>query len=73
MEKPTFRPVDELSYSDSIAELEKLLKTMQSDNCDIDLLSTYTRRAAELLASCRARLTTTESELQAALADLEKK
>lgn len=73
MEKPTFCPVAELTYSEAIGELEKLLKTMQSDNCDIDLLSTYTRRAAELLASCRSRLTTTESELQAALADLEKK
>lgn len=73
MEKPAFRPVGELTYNESVAELEKLLKTMQSDNCDIDLLSTYTRRAAELLASCRSRLTTTESELQDALADLEKK
>lgn len=73
MEKSAFRPVGELTYNESVAELEKLLKTMQSDNCDIDLLSTYTRRAAELLASCRSRLTTTESELQAALADLEKK
>lgn len=73
MDKPTFRPVGDMTYSEAVAELEKLLRTMQSDNCDIDLLSAYTRRAAELLASCRQRLTTTESELQAALADLEKK
>lgn len=73
MDKPDFRPVKDLSYNQAVTELEQILRTMQSDNCDIDMLSVYTRRAAELLTECRSRLTTTEADLQNALADLMKK
>lgn len=45
---------------------------MQSDSCDIDKLAAYTRRASELLRECRSRLTATDEELKAILADLEK-
>ena len=45
---------------------------MQSDSCDIDLLTAYTRRATELLRECRRRLQATDEELKAILADLEK-
>lgn len=68
-----FRPVTELTYTEALKELETILRTMQSDNCDIDLLSVYTRRATELLTLCRNKLTTTEQELQSALAELENK
>lgn len=44
---------------------------MQSDACDIDLLTVYTRRATELLDECRRRLTTTDKELQSILANLQ--
>lgn len=67
---PTFTPVDELTYNQAVAELDRILREMQSDNCDIDRLTAYTRRAAELLRSCRARLTATDEELRTILADL---
>ena len=42
-------PADEqLSYSQSINELENIVRLMQSDKCDIDSLADYTRRATEL-------------------------
>lgn len=65
-----FKPISELSYMQCLGELEAILKMMQSDNCDIDHLAAYTRRASELLKSCRARLTTTEEELREILATL---
>lgn len=65
-----FRPVAEMSYAESVGELEAILRTMQGDNCDIDHLAAYTRRATELLKACRSRLTATEEELNAILADL---
>lgn len=65
-----FKPIDELTYAQSVGELEGILRMMQSDNCDIDHLAAYTRRAAELLKACRARLTTTEEELRDILAAL---
>lgn len=65
-----FKPISELTYAQSIGELEGILRMMQSDNCDIDHLAAYTRRATELLKACRSRLTTTEEELRDILASL---
>lgn len=64
-------PVNELTYTQAVTELEQILRTMQSDNCDIDSLAAYTRRATELIAECRKRLTATDSELRTILASLE--
>ena len=69
---PQFKPVAEMAYNQAVAELDSILRTMQSDNCDIDRLTLYTRRATELLKECRSRLTTTDEELRSILADLEK-
>ena len=60
-----------IAYNTAIAELEKILATLRSDNCDVDSLTQLTRRATELLTVCRDRLTTTEAELQTILASLE--
>lgn len=59
------------SYSESIKELEEILRRMQSDQCDIDHLAASTRRASELIKECRERLTATEEELRSILAGLE--
>lgn len=72
MEELKFTPVDKLTYNQAVAELDSIVRNMQSDNCDIDRLTVYTRRAAELLRECRRRLTATDEELRAILADLEK-
>ena len=61
---------EEIKYSAAIAELEEILRKMQSDNCDIDSLTAYTSRAMELLKICRARLTETDERLRAALEEL---
>lgn len=58
------------SYTQCLTELEEILRRMQGDECDIDHLAAYTRRAAELLNICRSRLTATEQELETILASL---
>ncbi len=58
------------TYSESIRELEEILRKMQSDQCDIDHLAGYTRRASELIKECRQRLTATEQELATILEGL---
>lgn len=70
--QPKFTSVTELSYNQAVSELDAILRNMQSDACDIDTLTVYTRRATELLRECRARLTATDQELRTILADLEK-
>ncbi|MCM1071845.1 MAG: exodeoxyribonuclease VII small subunit [[Clostridium] fimetarium] len=63
------KPMAELTYNEAAAELEKILRLMQSDNCDIDRLAELTRRATALIAECRRRLTATDQELRAILAE----
>jgi exodeoxyribonuclease VII small subunit len=70
--QPVFIPVKEMTYTQAVTELEEILRMMQSENCDIDQLTAYTRRATELLKDCRSRLTATDEELRSILADLEK-
>lgn len=65
------KPVKELTYNEAFEELSSILKTMQSDQCDIDRLATLTRRATELIAECRGRLTATDEELRTILTQLE--
>ncbi len=52
-----------ISYTDALSELESILATLRSEQCDVDTLAERTRRAATLLALCRSRLTRTEDEL----------
>lgn len=66
-QEPQFTPVKELTYTQAITELENIMRQMQSDALEIDLLAVYTRRATELLGECRKRLTVTEEELKTIL------
>lgn len=68
---PTPRPIEELTYREALSELETIVRTLQSDNCDIDRLTALTRRATLLLAECRSRLTATDEELKKILGELE--
>jgi exodeoxyribonuclease VII small subunit len=63
--------MENISYNQAAAELDKILAELRSDACDIDTLTARTRRAVELLQFCRARLTTTHDELQSILASLQ--
>ena len=62
---------NKLTYSQAIAELEQIVKTMQSENCSIDNLSRYTSRSLELLKACKARLTKTDEELKKILEQID--
>lgn len=66
------KPVAKLKYNEAIAELESILESMKSRNCDIDTLTQMTRRAAEIIEECRSRLTTASSDLQDILEKLGK-
>lgn len=61
----------EFSYQKSIDELNSILAAIQGDKCDIDQLTSMTKRATELLAQCRGKLTATENELKDILSSLE--
>ena len=54
----------DLTYTKAMQELDSIIAKMQSDNCDIDALSDYTKRAAELIKYCRQRLFTVDEEVK---------
>ncbi len=61
----------QLTYNQAVAQLEAIVARMQSDDCDIDKLSAYTRRALELLRLCKEKLTTTDEEIKKCLEELQ--
>ena len=58
------------SYSDAIAELEKIGEKMQRDDCRIDDMRNYVKRSVELLNYCKKELFQTDEELKRLLEDL---
>ncbi len=65
------KEIAEMTYSEAITELEQILRAMQGDQCDIDKLAGLTRRATQLIAECRKRLTATDEELRKILEGLQ--
>lgn len=64
--------MEEKSYKEAVAELEDIVRKMESDNCDIDELSEYTTRALALLKFCKERLFKTNEEVEKCLDQLRK-
>lgn len=58
------------SYSDAIAELEKIVEKIQRDDCRIDDMRNYVKRSVELLNYCKKELFHTDEELKRLLEDL---
>lgn len=58
------------SYKEAVAELEGILRQMQSPDCDIDKLSQFTARALTLLKYCKEKLTKTDEEVKRTLETL---
>lgn len=55
---------NEMTYTKAMQELDGIVAKMQSENCDIDSLSAYTKRAAELIKYCKEKLFTTDEEVK---------
>lgn len=62
--------MEELAYRKAVAELEDIVRKMESDQCDIDQLSQYTARALQLLKFCKERLFKTNEEVERCLEEL---
>ena len=59
----------ELTYSEAIAEIEQILARLKSEQTDVDKLSAEVKRATELIAQCKARLTDAEATVKAQLSE----
>lgn len=59
-----------MTYGKALAELENIVAKMQSENCDIDSLAGYTKRASELIKYCKEKLFTTDQEIKKCMESL---
>lgn len=53
-----------IKYEEAISELERIVKQMENNELDIDSLSEQLKRAQELIAFCKNKLTKTNEEIQ---------
>lgn len=58
---------DKMNYGEAMAEIERILASLQEENADVDTLAERVKRASELIAACRAKLRKAESDVNAIL------
>ena len=62
--------VKQITYSQALSELEKIVGEIESEKIDVDLLAEKVKRAAYLIKFCRTRLRSTEEEVKKAMDEL---
>ncbi len=63
--------MENLSYSKAMKEIEEILKYIESQEVDVDVLVEKVKRATELIRFCKNKLKSAEEELQKTLIELE--
>lgn len=61
------KPVEELTYRAAVAEIDDILREIESDDLDVDTLAPLVERAAALVENCRERLASTDVKVRQAL------
>ncbi|MBR7183392.1 MAG: exodeoxyribonuclease VII small subunit [Alistipes sp.] len=54
----------DISYTEAMAEIESILKQLQSADCDVESLATKVKRASELIELCRKKLYKAEADVE---------
>ncbi|MDE7462339.1 MAG: exodeoxyribonuclease VII small subunit [Muribaculaceae bacterium] len=62
--------IKNMTYTQAVNELERIVNAMQQPDCDIDRLAEFTTRALQLMQHCKAKLTSTEEQIAAALSQI---
>ena len=55
---------EELKYDEALAQLDTIVRKMESNEYDIDELAAQLKTAQRLIKFCKDKLTKTEEELQ---------
>ena len=63
----------ELTYSQALNELEKIVSDIESEEVDIDILAEKIRRASFLITFCKDKLRTAEDEVKKVLSAMKDK
>ncbi len=62
---------DEIGYADAMRELGDILAELERDDLDVDVLAERVRRASELIAVCRTKITRAQHDVAQIVVDLE--
>lgn len=71
MSQRTNIPVESLSYNEANAELEAIVKALESNQLELEESLELYQRGVELLASLRARLTDAEQKVGVLMGQIE--
>ena len=52
------------NYKNALEEIEQIVRTIESEDVDVDELAALVKKAAELIKECKAKLRDTGSELE---------
>ncbi|MCX4293842.1 MAG: exodeoxyribonuclease VII small subunit [Prevotella sp.] len=53
-----------IKYEEAVKELEEIVRQMESDRLDIDVMSDRLKRAQELITICKSKLKKTDEEIR---------
>ncbi|MDD2298615.1 MAG: exodeoxyribonuclease VII small subunit [Fermentimonas sp.] len=65
------KEINKMTYTSAKKELETIVASIESGQLDVDALTDKVKRASELIAFCKDKLTKTDNELQKLLEELE--
>lgn len=62
---------EQLTYAQALAELETLVKEIEEESIDVDVLTEKVKRATHLIKFCKGRLKSTEEDVKKVLSEIE--
>ncbi|MDF7810328.1 exodeoxyribonuclease VII small subunit [Hymenobacter sp. YC55] len=63
--------MDNTTYRDAIAELETILRALETDTVDVDELTARVQRSAQLIRLCKQKLRTAEDAIDRVFENLD--
>jgi len=60
-----------LSYSEAVTRIDEILQQIEAGELDVDELAEKVKQAAELLKLCKAKLFSTEKEVEKILKEMD--
>ena len=60
-----------IGYADAMAELEQILRDLEDDDLDVDLLASRVERASALIGLCRTRIGAARVQVERVVANLD--
>lgn len=62
---------EQLTYAQALAELETIVREIEEESIDVDVLTEKVKRATYLIKFCRGRLKSTEEDVKKVLSEIE--